>query len=141
VRKAHLWCMAALLCLTCSLAPNSQAQGYADDFPRRVAERCKGEAHFAIAPCGCVVKNRLAAGWTEATVLEAFYAADVAAKDAEVWLIERVLTGYWPCDPRIYFMFSTADVTRLDLEVCNAILEVRRNGKVVYFFAEDALRD
>lgn len=108
-------------------------------FARRVAERCKGEAAFAIAPCACVVRNRLAAGWTETNVLTAFYAADVAASDAEVWLAERVLTGYWPCDPRLYFMFSAGDCRRLALPEAAALLVVTREGWQVLFYAKDAL--
>lgn len=131
--------MAALLCLTCSHAPISQAAGYSDDFPRRVAERCKGEAHFAIASCGCVVRNRLAAGWTEATVLAPFYAPDIAATVTEVQIIERVLTGYWPCDPRFWFMFSAQDVASLGLDPCDALGVLRRGGLSVYFYEESAL--
>lgn len=134
-----MWGVGALFSLTLCLAGNSTAGAQSDDFPRRVAERCKGEAHFAIAPCGCVVKNRLAAGWSEETVLQAFYAEDVPAKDAEVWIIERVLTGYWPCHPLLWFMWSREDVQRLGLEECDAIQVVRRNGKIVFFYAKDAL--
>ena len=139
MRKGVLWGVGALLALTLCLAGNSPVFGYADDFPRRVAERCKGEAHFAIAPCGCVVKNRLAAGQSETEVLEAFFAQDVPAKDAEVWIIERVLTGYWPCDPRLWFMWSRADVAALGLDECDAIQVARRGGRVVFFYAESAL--
>ena len=108
-------------------------------FARRVAERCKGEAAFAIAPCACVVRNRLAAGWSETNVLTAFYAADVAALDGEVWLVDRVLTGYWPCDPRLYFAFSDWDAMRLGLAECDAILIAARDGWRVLFYAKDAL--
>lgn len=140
MRRGVLWCMAVLFALSCGLAGNSSARAQSDEFARRVAERCKGEAHFAIASCGCVVKNRLAAGWSEETVLQAFFAEDVAAKDAEVWIIERVLTGYWPCDPRLYFMWSRADVAALGLCEADAIETVRRAGKVVFFYARDALQ-
>jgi hypothetical protein len=140
MRQGVRWCIGALFALTCGLALNLGAGAQSDEFARRVAERCKGEAHFAIASCGCVVRNRLAQGWTEETVLQAFYAQDVPAKDAEVWIIERVLTGYWPCDPRLYFMFSRDDVRRLGLRECDAIETVRRAGRAVFFYAEEALQ-
>ena len=103
--------------------------------------RCKGEAAFAIAPCACVVKNRLLAGWDETDVLSAFYAADMAALDSEVWVAERVLTGYWPCDPRLYFMFSAGDCRRLALIEEAALLVAERDGWRVLFYARDALND
>jgi hypothetical protein len=139
MRQGVRWCIGALLALTFAL-PNSGLWAQSDNFAQRVADRCKGEAHFAIAPCGCVVRNRLAAGWSKETVLQAFYAQDVPAKAAEVWIIERVLSGYWPCDPRLYFMFSRADVAALGLCEADAIETVRRAGRAVFFYAKDALQ-
>ena len=141
MRKSFAWCAGALLALTCAVALPAQPAAAQTTFPRRVAERCKGEAHFAIAPCGCVVKNRLAAGQSETEVLAAFFAQDVPAKDAEVWIIERVLNGEWPCNVQLWFMWSAADVERLGLDEADAISVVRRGENEIYFFAKDALND
>ena len=134
-------CIAALLCVACVLAANSSAAGQSVPFAQRVAERCKGEAAFAIAPCGCVVKNRLEGGWSEETVLLPFYAQDAQATAQEVRLVERVLNGYWPCDPRLWFMFSVCDVGRLGLEEDDALLIAERGGWRVLFYGKDALND
>ena len=139
MRKAFLWPLILLCAIACAVAIPGHAAGQDVPFARRVAERCKGEADFALALCSCVVRNRLAAGWTETNVLQPFYAADVAASEREVWLVERVLTGYWPCDPRLYFMFSACDVQLLGLEESAALVSVERGGWRVLFYGKDAL--
>ena len=105
----------------------------------QVAARCKGEASFAIALCACVVKNRLAGGYSEANVLDAFYAADVTPTATEIWLADRVLVGYWPCDPRLWYMFSSHDCWRLALDPGKALLVVTRESWQVLFYGKDAL--
>lgn len=142
VRRAILWCVSALFALACAVAPNSGAQAaIVPVFAERVAMRCKGEASWAIAPCACVVKNRLLAGWDESNVLTPFFAADAAASATEIDLVNRVLTGYWPCDPRLHFMFSSADVEALGLTSADALLIASRGSWTVLFYEKDALHE
>jgi hypothetical protein len=131
--------MIALACVLALILGPWGTPARAADFTSDLAAKCKGEAAFAIGACACVGRNRLAAGQSEAEVLAAFYAAPIEATDAERWIVERVLTGYWPCEPRLWFMFSLDDVWRLGLAKADALQVVARGGRQVLFYAEAAL--
>lgn len=103
--------------------------------------RCAGEARWAIAPCACVVRNRLAGGWNETHVLDAFFAVDLPATATEIDLAQRVLTGAWPCDDSLWFMFSGDDVALIGLDPATAILAAARGEGVAYFYDKGALSD
>lgn len=79
-------------------------------FPVRVAAKCKGEASQLLPVCACVVRNRIAAGWGEGTVLSQFYAKNVTPTAEEVKIVDDVLKGKTFCDERFYFMFSLSDI-------------------------------
>jgi hypothetical protein len=108
-------------------------------FAERVAQRCKGEASWAIALCACVVRNRVEAGADEAHVLDAFFAHDLPATAAEIDLARRVLVGLWPCDPRLWYMFGGVDVARLGLEPAAALVVTERCNWWALFYGKDAL--
>ena len=131
--------MAAIACVLALALGLWGTIANAAGFAEALAARCKGEAAFAIGACACVGRNRLAAGQSETDVLAAFYAAPRPPTAFEVRRVEAVLTGYWPCDPRLFFMFSVDDVWRLGLDEADAIKEVRRGARRVLFYAEDAL--
>lgn len=103
--------------------------------PDAVASRCKGEASFAIAQCGCSIVNRLSAGWSEETVLSAYYAEDVAATAEEVETVSRILNRELYCSPDLYFMYSKADTVYLGIADVTPALVVTSGGREVRFFS------
>lgn len=84
-----------------------------NDFPYRVAARCKGEASYAIRDCACTVRNRLDAGWAEHRVLDAYFAMDVEPTRQEVDRVRAVLI--LGCKEDYYFMYSREDVYNLGI--------------------------
>ena len=138
-----MWRNTRTLALACALALCAGLWGtsgaHAADFAHDLAAVCKGEAEFALGACACVAANRLAAGQSETAVLAAFYAAPRSPTLFEVRRVEAVLTGYWPCNERLWFMWSDGDAARLGLDAADALLIVRRAPWCVLFFAEDAL--
>jgi len=136
-----IWRIVLVLAFACAVGLNSQPTAAQAPFPERVAARCAGEARFALQECACVVKNRLG-GATESTVLRAFFAPDQPVTADEVLQVERVLTGYWPCDPRLWYMFSVTDCLRLGLPEVDAVLVVQGPGRWrVLFYDKAALGD
>jgi len=131
-----------VLAFACAVGWNSQPAAAQTPFPERVAARCAGEARFALQECACVVRNRLAGGFTENTVLRPFFAPDQPVTADEVAQVERVLNGYWPCDPRIWYMFSVSDCRRLGLPEAEAVQVVNGPGRWrVLFYDHGALDD
>lgn len=114
---------------------------YAQDvpFPQRVAERCKGEASWAVPECACTVRNRLDAGFTEQNVLTPYYAQDAAPSPFDLYATTYILT--YGCRPDLYFMFSNHDVAVLGLDYVLPLLVVREPGssaaRSVRFYAKD----
>lgn len=115
--------------------------GNGDGFAQRVANRCRGEATFAIQACACTIKNRLAAGWSERRVLEHYYAPDSHATPTEVAQVAAVLDGRTVCPVDFYFMFSETDRRYLGLASNRASGKVTQNDKVIWLYARTALRD
>lgn len=105
----------------------------ADDFPSQVAARCKGEAPYAIGECACTVQNRLLRGWTQSTVLDAYYAPDASPSAAESAHVANVLAG--DCDPRLYFMWSRSDTQILRIDCHMPILEISTLTSGVRFYS------
>lgn len=103
-------------------------------FATAVANRCKGEASFAIPECACTVRNRLDVGWNPAKVLGHYYAPNAKATPAEVATVRSILTGTTPCDPALYFMFSRADTEYLGIAHMTPALIVQDGGREVRFF-------
>jgi len=137
-----IWRIVLAMAFACAVGLNSQPTAAQTPFPERVAARCAGEARFALQECACVVKNRLLGGFTERTVLRPFFAPDLPVTADEVLQVERVLNGYWPCDPRIWFMFSVQDCWRLGLPEVEAVLVVQGPGRWrVLFYDRGALGD
>jgi hypothetical protein len=113
------------------------AQGPDPDFAHAVAARCKGESAYAIGACTCTVRNRLLAGWSEARVLDAYFAADVPPTEAEVTLATQMLIG---CRTDLWFMFSTADRSTLGLETVTPVLTIVGATGAVHFYPRTALQ-
>ena len=111
--------------------------------PQAVARRCVGEfsAPAALAPCACSVKNRIIAGWSPSRVLSAYYAPDQHATAAQVATVAAVLSGEVACNPRLYFMWSAADVRYLHLEAYTPALVVQDGDRAVMFFERWFRRD
>jgi len=124
-----IWRIVLAMVFACVLGLNSQPGRTQTPFPERVAARCAGEARFALQECACVVKNRLAGGFTENTVLRPFFAPDQPVTADEVLQVERVLNGYWPCDPRGWYLFSVQDCRRLGLPESEAVQVVYGPGR------------
>jgi len=133
-----IWRIVLAVVFACVLGLNSQPGRTQTPFPERVAARCAGEARFALAECACVVKNRLQGGFTESTVLRAFFAPDQPVTADEVLQVERVLNGYWPCDPRLWYMLSVTDCRRLGLPEVDAVLVVQGPGRWRVLFYDKA---
>jgi hypothetical protein len=102
--------------------------------PTAIAQRCAGEASFAVQECACTVRNRLDAGWSAHRVLEAYYAPDAHATPAQVATVAAVMAGDEACSADLYFMYSWADVAYLGLGDYTPALVVESNGKVIFFF-------
>lgn len=103
-------------------------------FATAVANRCKGEASFAVGPCACTVRNRIEAGWNPAKVLSHYYAPDVSATSAEVAEVRSILAGKASCEPALYFMYSRADVAYLGIGHHAPALVVQAGGREVRFY-------
>lgn len=138
-RRAILGVTILLCGLAFALAPNSGARGQQMSFAESVAARCKGEAAWALAPCVCTVKNRLAGGWDETHVLQAYFAQDVAPTAHEVQSAADILSGAAPCNGALWFMFSEADRRRLGLEESAALLIAAHGAWRVLFYERGAL--
>ena len=90
-------------------------------------------ALFVLTPQAVV--NRLAAGWSEWRVLDAYYAPSVAATPEQVAAVADVLAGRVACDPGLYFMYSEADVRWLGYEHYTPVRIVRAaDGRKVLFY-------
>ena len=137
-----IWRIVLGMAFACAVGLAGHPAAAQTPFPERVAARCAGEARFALQECACVVKNRLLGGWTQTNVLKPFFAPDQPVTAAEVEQVERVLDGYWPCDPRIWYMFSVQDCRRLGLPEVEAVLVVQGPGRWrVLFYDRGALGD
>ena len=137
-----IWRIVLALVFACAVGAYSRPTAAQTPFPERVAARCAGEARFALQECACVVKNRLLGGFTENTVLRPFFAPDQPVTAEEIAQVERVLNGYWPCDPRVWYMFSVQDCRRLGLPEGEAVQVVRGPGRWrVLFYDKAALDD
>jgi hypothetical protein len=101
--------------------------------PVSVANRCAGEAEFAVEACACTVRNRLAEGWAESKVLSAYFARDSHATPAQIAQVASVLDGSTACGAE-YFMYSKFDVIALGLEHYTPVRVVRDGEKAVLFF-------
>lgn len=102
-------------------------------FPEQVANKCKGEASFAITACACTVRNRLDAGWAQGKVLFAYYANNQQATVEDVTGVTRILEGLDACSPDLYFMYSREDVRSLGIKQ-EPSLTVSSGNKAVLFF-------
>jgi hypothetical protein len=79
-------------------------------FPYRVASKCKGEASFATLACYCTVANRLAAGASQAHVLDAYYARNVTPSASDVVSATNILAQGIKCEPKgAWFLYSKQD--------------------------------
>lgn len=103
---------------------------------QQIANRCKGEASFAIAECACSVLNREKAGWNKGLVLNAYYAPDVQATPGEVALVENVMNGTEMCNPDLYFMLSPQCTITLGISTLGPVLTVKdpNSNKEIRFF-------
>lgn len=115
--------------------------GNGNGFSQRVANRCRGEATFAIQACACTIKNRLAAGWSEQRVLEHYYAPDSRATPADIAQVAAVLDGRTICPPDFYFMFSETDRRYLGLASARASGKITQDGKIIWLYARTALQE
>jgi hypothetical protein len=102
--------------------------------PVAVANRCKGEASFAIPECACTVLNRLDVGWAESEVLSAYYAPDAVTTSTEVEQVRQILSREATCDPALYFMYSRADTVNLGISQTPALI-VRDGDREILFFS------
>lgn len=102
--------------------------------PVAVANRCKGEASFAIPECACTVLNRLDAGWAESKVLSAYYAPDAVATSTEVEQVRQILSREATCDPTLYFMYSRSDTIHLGISQTPSLI-VRDGDREILFFS------
>lgn len=116
--KKHAVALALLLCLAVA------GKAFGTDFAYNVAARCKGEAPHAIPDCTCTVKWRLVYGWSQARVLDAYYAADATPTDAEAALARAILTTPGRCPVEIYFMFSRSDTHYLGISHIEPVKKV-----------------
>lgn len=103
--------------------------------PQAVANKCNGEASFAVRECACTVVNRIAAGWSPGRVLEAYYAPAITATAEQVQAVADVMAGRGTCGPGLYFMYSRADVRWLGYEGYTPALVVQDgSGREVRFY-------
>ena len=98
-------------------------------FVQAVAARCSGESSRAVHACACTVRNRLAAGWSERRVLEAYYAPDVRPTEQALAEAERGLSGEG-CEDSWYFIISPSDAVHLGWDVKDAVGSV--GGVLLY---------
>lgn len=107
-----------------------------------VANRCAGEAHWpeAVHLCACTVKARLDQGWSPGRVLSAYYAPSARANDEMIAAAKNGLAGN-NCPDDAYYFFGAGDVRRLRLDRNCATAESHGNGKTVYSFGRNALRE
>jgi hypothetical protein len=101
--------------------------------PVAVANRCRGEASFAIPECACSVRNRLDAGWAESKVLSAYYAPDAVATPAEVEQVRQILSREATCDPNLYFMYSRADTVNLGISQTPALVVSDGDREILFY--------
>jgi len=94
-------------------------------FPERVAAKCTGEASFAVPECACTVKNRLDVGWSEAKVLDAYYAPSISPTTNAISITTSILNEETECNKDFYFMLSLQDTYYLGLH------DIKPAGKVV----------
>lgn len=104
-----------------------------------VAGRCTSEASFAVQVCACTIKNRLAAGWTQGSILDHYYARSVTPSAASVETVRSVLAGEVACGAE-YYLFSDGDVEWLGLDVDDAVVTVCRGKACVHGYGKGALR-
>src|SRR5690606_10067699 len=86
--------------------------------------------------CACTVKNRLLSGWAQSKVLRAYYAPSRTPTQAEVDLVESVLSGKIECDEDKYFMFSLQDTRYLGInhmEPVDRVVSVEGRLEIWYF--------
>lgn len=125
--------MAILLALVLLLQPAPVTP-----FTHAVAKRCTGEGSHpqAIRICACTVKHRLEAGWSERSVLSAYYAPDVPADPDAPALPEALAATVaglgGTCQGEEYFLLGPYASRYFDLEW--AVAEVHWDGKAVYAF-------
>jgi hypothetical protein len=113
-RRAILWSVSAICAATCVLATHAGAVAQSESFAQRVAMRCKGELPAALSDCACTVHTRLALGWSEEHVLDAYYAQDRVTTETEVAVVRVVLDH--GCPLPLYFMYSRQDAIRIGVD-------------------------
>ena len=123
------------------LALLAQMAAQPTPFEMAVARRCTGEgAHpAAMQMCACSVRHRLQHGWTEARVLDAYYAPDVAPSEQGLAAVVVGLAG--ACEGREYFYMSGSDARRLGFDMAQAVAVVRWEGKEVVSFSREQWRE
>lgn len=90
-------------------------------------------ALFVLTPQAVV--NRLAAGWSEWRVLDAYYAPDAPATEEQVHRVAAVLDGREACSPDLYFMWSAADIAYLHYGDYEPALVVQNGSQKVLFYS------
>ena len=106
----------ALLTITVTIASPSvpTLQDSSNDiFYANATAKARGEASFAVEQILCTMRNRIAAGWSQHNVLDAYYAPLVYGSDglwmAQVEMAREIFEGRWPCDKRLCFALGTWD--------------------------------
>ena len=104
-------------------------------FVLAVSSRCAGEAGWpdGVHLCACTVASRLAHGWSESSVLSAYYAKDTAPTEE---MIESAKDGLMNkgCPVDAYFLFEQYSIDKLHLDKACATGHSDENGKSVWAF-------
>lgn len=109
-------------------------------FVERVADRCTGEASFAVEACACTVKNRIDVGWNPAKVLNAYYAPDIASSADSQATVAAILAGETDCPDTYYYIWSSSDLRYIGLDERNASDRHCEGDRCVFTFPRSALR-
>ncbi|HPC92907.1 MAG TPA: hypothetical protein P5317_11645 [Myxococcota bacterium] len=104
-------------------------------FTLSVASRCAGEAGWnsGVHLCACTVKARLDHGWSESSVLSAYYAKDATPTEGMIEEAKLGLSGDG-CPTDAYFLFEEFSVAKLGLDKACATGRADENGKSVWSF-------